>query len=282
MATNLPNRAQITYNSGPTILSNQTNTTLIDQYTMVLTKTALTDTISCRNNISYIVRIDNTGQGVLYNPTVTDNLGGIIETITPLSYVEGSANYYVNGDSVVGTTTVGESDVTFSIATPLQSGDNLIIVYTVSNDAGIIGDITNTATATANSSSATGPIITETATATVTVESCPNVSIFKSADKDVVTSGDTLTYTFTLINTGLVPAEGISFVDALPPEFTVTNVSYRVNGVTTPIAATDYTITAPNTITIPDQRSTLTLTVPAATTDGPGILTITITGTVAQ
>lgn len=285
MATNLPNRAQVTYtygNSQETALSNETNTTLLDEFTMEVTKTAIASGIRSGSNAAYILRIDNSGPGTLYNPTITDDLGNSsVNADPPLKYIEGSAKFYVNGDPAAGTASSSENQIVFSSGAALQPGDNLIVVYAASVDETQEGTITNTITAQANSGSASGALITDTATATITLTPYANISIFKTADKASVVSGDTLTYTFTLMNTGAQAADSISFVDALPSEFTVTSVSYTTNGTTTPIDSTDYSITTPNTLTIPDVGSSLVISVPAATTAGPGITTITVTGTVS-
>lgn len=285
MATNLPNRAQITYtygNAQETALSNETNTTLLDEFTMEVTKTPVASDIRSGSNASYILRIDNNGPGTLYNPTITDDLGdndGVANA--PLRYIDGSAKFYVNGDPATGTASSTANQVVFTSSAVLQPGDNLIVVYAASVDEARLGDITNTTTVQANSGSTSGALITDTATAVITLTPYANVSIFKTADKSSVVSGDTLTYTFTLMNTGAQAADSISFVDALPPEFTVTSVSYTANGTTTPIDSADYSITPPNTLTIPASGSSLVISVPAATVAGPGITTITVTGTVA-
>lgn len=285
MATNLPNRAQVTYtygNSQETALSNETNTTLLDEFTMEVTKTAVASGIRSGSNAAYILRIDNSGPGTLYNPTITDDLGNSsVNADSPLKYIDGSAKFYVNGDPAAGTASSSADQIVFTSGAALQPGDNLIVVYAASVDETQAGTITNTITAQANSGSASGALITDTATATITLTPYANVSIFKTADKASVVSGDTLTYTFTLMNTGAQAADSISFVDALPSEFTVTSVSYTTNGTTTPIDSTDYSITTPNTLTIPDVGSSLIISVPAATTEGPGITTITVTGTVS-
>lgn len=284
MPTNLPNIAQITYSyngNSDTVLSNQTNTTLIDEYTVSLTKTPVSDEVRAGDNAAYVLTMRNTGSGALYNPTITDDLGAA-GAASPLTYAEGSALFYINGAPSTGTAATGENGVVFTSAAILQPNDILTVVYRAATRETQAAAITNTATATANSGSATGAAINAAATATITPQAFANVSVFKSADKSSVISGDTLTYTFTLLNTGGEAAENIRLVDALPSEFTVNSVSYEVNGTTTQIPASDYAITAPNTLTVPTQTSTLTIGVPAATETGPGVTTITVTGTVTQ
>ncbi len=285
MATNLPNRAQISYSDNgmqATALSNQTNTSLIDQYTMEATKTAVTPAIVPGSAASYIVRIDNTGSGALYNPSVVDDLGDAASGSQPLIYVGGSAKFYLNGDPINGTAAPAGTNVTFSATTVLQPGDNLIIVYAATLDPSQSESVTNTITATANGGAAGGTAVTATAEATINPQPYANVAILKAADQDSVVSGDTLTYTFTLINSGTGPANNVVLTDILPSEFSVTSISYDIGS--GPVAATpdDYEVAAPtNTLTFPKGGSQITLNVPAASNNGPGTITIEVTGTIS-
>lgn len=285
MATNLPNIAQITYSyngNQDTVLSNQTNTALIDEYTVSLTKTPVSTEVRIGDNATYVLTMTNTGSGALYNPSITDDLGTGQGTTAPLSYKTGSALFYINGKEASGTAAATDNSVTFTSTAVLQPNDILTVVYEASTSAAQAEIITNTAEASANSGSSTGAAVSATASAQITPQAYANVSVFKSADKSSVVSGDALTYTFTLLNTGGIEAADIKLVDALPSEFTINSVSYEINGDVTQIPASEYTITAPNTLTLPSDTSTLTIEVPAATQAGPGVTTITVTGTVAQ
>ena len=277
MPTNLPNRASISYNGSGVVLSNQTNTTLIDQYTVELTKTPVVDTVIAGGDAVYVISLANTGAGALDGATLTDNLGG---TENQLSYVDGSAQFYMNGELVTGTATPDADGVVFGYADTIIPGDNLLVIYAASVGIAQTGTITNTVTADVPTAEQTQRIIVAQASATITITPVANVSIFKAASADTVQIGDTLTYTFTLMNTGSEAAENINFTDALPEQFNVTSVSYTVDGTETPIADTDYTIEAPNTLIIPADGSTLEIDIPAATEEGPGITTITVTGTI--
>lgn len=286
MATiNMPNQARLSYTFNGTtnnILSNTTNTERVDQYTMAVTKDAVSDSIPRGGNAAYVIRLENTGAGTLYNPTITDNLAPAADGgANQLSYIADSARFYVNGSEIAGNAAAGANNVTFTAAQPLAPGDNFIVVYSASADNAAAGTLTNTATATVNSGSAAGPQITAEDDAAVNLISTANVSILKSADKASVMSGDTLTYTFTLLNTGSAPTDAVTISDELPAEFSVQSVSYTTGGTTTPVEASDYSITAPNTLTIPAAASSLVIPVPAATADGPGITTVTVSGTIS-
>lgn len=275
MATNLPNRAQLTYDGSTIVLSNQTNTTLVDTNTMEITKKAVDMSVVAGADAVYVVRLENTGANSLTNISITDDLG-----MGALTYSDGTAQFYINGSSVTGTAVPGMENVVFSTAETLEPGDNFIVVYAASVGADQTEPITNTVTANATAAAPVSAAVTATADETINITAVPNVSVFKSADKDTVTSGDTLTYTFTLMNTGSAAAENVKFTDVLPAEFTVQTVSYNTGGQDIPITTADYTFQN-NTLTIPSETGTLTLTVPAATSDGPGITTITVAGTIA-
>ena len=278
MATNLPNRASISYNGSGVVLSNQTNTTLVDRYTVELTKTPVVDTVIAGGDAVYVISLKNTGAGELIGATLTDNLGG---AENQLSYVDQSAQFYLNGESVTGTAVPSADSVVFSYAGSIVPGDNMLVVYAASVSAAQTGTVTNTVTADVPTAEQAQRVIVAQASAVITITPVASVSIFKSASTDTVQIGDTLTYTFTLMNTGSEEATGISFTDALPEQFTVTEVSYTVEGTETPIPAADYTIEDPNTLIIPAEGSSLEITVPAATDEGPGITVITVTGTIS-
>lgn len=282
MATSLLNRAQISYTfngSAASAVSNQTNTTLVNQYTMLAAKTTLTPELRAGNNAAYTVRIENNGAGTLSNISAFDNMGMEAGTVyAPLTYVDGSAVFYLNGTAVSGTATVDTDGVNFVANTELAPGDNLLIFYLAELDTAATAPVSNTVTVTASTDATAAAVITGSDTATVTPVTFADVSIFKTADKDTVVDGDTLTYVFTLMNTGFDAAQAVTLTDAFPAEFTVTSISYTIDGVVTPIANTDYTITDPNTLTVPAAGSALTISVPAATEEGPGITTITVNG----
>lgn len=157
----------------------------------------------------------------------------------------------------------------------------MIVVYAATVAENAENPVVNTVTAQANSGTSTGEIITGTAEETINLSPFASVAFIKTADKETVVAGESLTYTFTLTNTGNTAVDSLVFTDALPPEFTVTSVTYTVDGVTTIISPEDYTITPPNTISIPSEESTVVIGVPASDAEGPGVAIITITGTVA-
>lgn len=276
MPINLPNRARITFNGSDVVLSNETNTTLINQFTINVTKTPVAPSAVQGGNAVYTLRMTNTGSGTLFAPTFTDDLGA-----GQLTYVVGSAQFFKNGNPIAGTATVNSpTELVFTTNETLDEDDNFIVVYAVTVGSAQTEDITNTVVGTARGGCESGCEATDSDDAEISIEYTANVSIFKYASEETVSCGDTLSYTFTLMNTGNEAAEDVIFIDTLPEQFTVTAVSYTADSVTTPIPASDYTIDAANTLTIPAENSAFSITVPAATSEGPGIIIITVTGTI--
>jgi len=286
MPTILNNRASAAYTyagagAPASAVSNTVSTTLLDEYAITSNKDALKETFRAGENLAYVVRATNTGLSSLYNITVTDDLGGLG---TPLSYIDESARAYIDGVNVpVQVSTSGDALV-LTAQGPLATGESAIFVYMVRVDEALDVDedtIVNTAAVTANGGSPTGPTITAdpTATATVTRESYAELSVLKAADQATVASGDTLTYTFTLTNTGSETAENVVLTDTFPQNFTVTGITVTTDGVTTVYPASDYTVDASNTLTLPN-ASGAPITVPAAADSGAGVTTVTVTGTV--
>ena len=113
---------------------------------------------------------------------------------------------------------------------------------------------------------------------TIEREDFAQIDIIKSVDKATVSSGDTLTYTFTIENSGNIPATNVVITDSLPEGFAITSIVSESEGVTTVYDATDYTVSADNTLTLP--VGTKTITVPARDESGNGIVTVTVTGVV--
>ena len=285
MATNLLNRAQISYSYGggeaSSAVSNQTSTTLLDRYTMLVTKTTLTPELRAGNNAAFVVYVENNGAAALSDITVEDDLGAALGGTPQLEYVDGSAAFYLNGSPVAGTAAASADGVTFSVTEQLDPGSNLIVMYLAKLSETADAPVTNTAVVTANTGAVPREPVTATASATVTPAAFANVTVFKSADRDTVVEGDTLVYTFTLMNTGFEAAEAVTLTDAFPAEFIVNSVSLYTGGTETPVDPADYAVTG-TTLTLPAAGSPLTISVPEATEEGPGITEITVTGTIGN
>ena len=126
--------------------------------------------------------------------------------------------------------------------------------------------LTNTQTITANGGSTTGPIVavTPNPSASVKLANYVSLDITKSANKASIYSGDTLVYTFQIINNGNETATNVSFSDVFPTGYTINSISLTTPDSPTPIIydpttyVTGTTLTIPN-LAIPVGTSTLTV-----------------------
>lgn len=288
MPTLLNNQASVQYDyagsqTPSTANSNTTTTTLLDEYSLLATKDALTGSFRPGENVAYVFRVVNNGRGDLYNVTVTDDMGGAPGGAAALTYLAGSARAYINcGAAVSLTPTTTGGSMQFTLPNPLTPGSCAVIVYMTRVNGALstaVNSITNTAAVSANGGSATGQVVNAVEpSATITREAFANLSIYKMADKANVVSGDALTYTFTLTNTGTEEANNVILTDDFPANFTVNTVSVTTNGVTVNYPASEYDVEN-NRITLPNATGTA-ISVPGSTNAGPGITTITIVGTV--
>ena len=251
------------------------------------TKTAVRSTYGQNDTITYIISIVNSGTTAFNNITLTDNLGAYAfdtTTVTPLTYVEGTVKYYVNG--VVQTApavTAGPPLVITGINIPAGGNATRIYEAEVNQYAPLATNATITNTAVISGGGVTPITVTE----TVTSENEPILIITKSVSPVPVTENGTLTYTFLIQNIGNAAADAATNVvvtDTFDP--ILTNLTATFNG-TAWTAGTNYTYdeTTGAFASVAGQ-----ITVPAATyaqdpTTGawivnPGVSTLVITGTV--
>ncbi len=283
MATTFYNTATLSYN-GVTTVSNTVTGEISDNLTV--TKTALTETYTAGALMTFTVNLVNAGATDLTALTVTDDLGTYTfegGSATPLTYAEGSAQYFVGGVPQAGPAVSAGPPLVFT-GVGVPAGGNASIVYqaTVNEFAPLdVGsEITNTVTVTGDALAAPAS-----AQATVAVENEPLLAIAKAVSPAAVTAGGTLTYTFTVTNTGNTAADAtdnVSVTDVFAPE--LSDITVTLDG--TPLSAgTGYTYSAGNFGTVPG-----VITVPAATyaqtaatgavTVTPGTSVLTVAGTV--
>lgn len=278
------NQATLSY-SGGTVNSNVTTGELIEA--LSATKTAVVDEYSQGSEITYIVNIINSG-GVSYTDlTVTDDLGGYAfntTTLQPLTYVDGSVKYFIDGVLQATPTVTAEDGL---VITPIRlPADSVVtIAYTASANefASPLGTgiVENTVTV---SGAGLTPV---TASETVTASSTPSLGISKSISPSTITENDPLTYTFVISNSGNASAtaeDNIVITDTFDPAFESVTVTY--NGTTW---------TSPENYTYDPSTGLFTtvagaITVPAATfeqnvstgewTVTPGTSVLTVTGNI--
>lgn len=208
------NQAQLTYRDTVTNSNVAVGETL---EVLSISKTALVDTYTQGDSVTYIISLINSGVTDLGGITLTDNLGayefGTI-TLVPLSYIEGSLRYYTNGVLQPSLTVDTENGLTISDVTVPANGTAMLIYETnVNGFAPLPADSTIINTVTASGAGLT-PI---SASEVITSVSAPRLSITKSISPVPVAENGFVTYTFLIQNTGNTPvvATDNSFVTDL-------------------------------------------------------------------
>ena len=225
------------------------------------TKTAVRNTYGQSGTVTYIVSIVNSGTTPITGISVTDNLGEYTfgtTTLVPLTYIDGTVKYYVNGVTVVYEAAVNEF-------APLDT------TSVINNTAIVAG---------------TG-ITPITAEEEITVESTPVLTITKSVSPVPVTENGTLTYTFLIQNSGNVAADastGVVVTDVFDPVLSNISVMFNQTAWSSP---SNYSY---NETTGAFATNSGQITVPAATFTrdevtgvwniSPGISTLVVTGTI--
>lgn len=232
------NRAQLAY--GDTITNSNT---AIGEILEVLsaTKTAVRTVYGQNDSVTYTVSIVNAGTVPYTGLTLTDNLGAYpfgITTLTPLTYINGTVRYYVNGVLQLAPTTVAGPPLVISGLT-VPAGGNAIIIYEAQVNQ--FAPLEETDSITNEAVISGGGITPITVTETVSPESEPILTITKSVSPVPVTENGTLTYTFIIQNSGNAPAVATTDVvltDDFNPILTSLTVSF--NGIPW-VEGTNYT-----------------------------------------
>lgn len=123
------------------------------------------------------------------------------------------------------------------------------------------------------------PLITQTAssnTVTTTINSAI-LATTKSADKSIISVGDTITYTTAITNTGNTPATNITFTSAIPSNTTFIPNSVTINGVQQLGARPALGVTIPNiapgeTVTVTFQVTVISVPPSSSIMDNDTIL----------
>ena len=252
-----------------------------------MTKTAVSANYNAGGNVTYVISIVNSGATPYAGLTLTDNLGAYpfgTETLTPLTYVDGSIRYFVNGTpQPAPTVTAGPPLSVTGIAVPANG--NVTLVYEADvNGFAPLGEQDSIVNEAILSGGGITPI---TATETVTPDGAPLLSISKSVSPTVVVENGQITYTFIVQNQGNTPAvatDNVIITDTFNP--ILSDLTVTVNGA--PIAeTTGYTY---NEATGEFATVAGVITVDAATyaqdaATGtviitPGVTVVTVTGTV--
>ncbi len=259
----ITNQAQVSFSyEGSSVtrtnVSNIVNSTVKDEYSILVEKTATTDCFRAGDVITYIVHVTNNGCGCLSGFTVTDNLGG--EDYA--TFVEGSARIFIGGSmrTIVPTEV---SPLTFEFSDRLDRDAEFILEYNVFVNENIsveVNEITNEVTVhgyacgcgcNRNKACVEG-------TATYTISKCEyaEVLITKAVSNDNVCCGEELDYIITLTNTGSVDATNVVVTDLLPTSFTVMEIHSENNGVHYKYDESEYDVSDANLLTLPNETGT--------------------------
>lgn len=198
------NQATLSYNN-ITTNSNVVTGQLLE--VLSATKTALVDTYSAQDVVTYVVSIRNSGTTALTDLTVTDDLGAYSfggQTLYPLDYLPGSVRSFINGVLQPAPDATAEPPLVIS-GINIPAGGNAVLVYEVRvNQYAPLrqgSTISNTATITG-----CGVSTAVEACETITAESQPRLTISKSLCPAAIAENGQLTYTFVIQNSGSQPA----------------------------------------------------------------------------
>ena len=279
------NQATLTYN-GSSTNSNIAYGEILE--ILAATKTAVEGSYTPGELVTYVVALRNTGTAAIAGLTVTDDLGGYpfgAGTVYPLTYAEGSAALFVGGvPQPAPAVTAGPPLVITGINIP--AGGDVVLVYQARAntfaDPSADGSIVNTVTVTGDGLSA--PV---TATETVTAAAEPALTITKSISPTQVVDNDRVTYTFVIQNSGneaVVATDNAAITDTFNPILTALAVTFEGVSWTQGVQynyneATGLFATVPGQILVPAAAYTQD-PVTGAYTVTPGVVTLTVTGTI--
>lgn len=276
------NQATLSHN-GNVSNSNITTGELLE--VLSVSKTAVDGEYWLNDVNTYVISILNSGSASYANLTVTDDLGAYTYGTgvrVPLTYIEDSVLYYINGVLQPDPSVVNASPLTITgISVP--SGGNATIVYAArANSFAPLeegSEITNTVTVAGCGNSAE-------AQETVTARTEAELTISKSLSPTVIAENGRLTYTFVIQNYGNTPVvatDDTVITDTFDPILSDLDVTFNGEQWTAGInysynAATGLFATAPNQITVP--AATYAQDASGAWVIQPGVSVLTVSGTV--
>ncbi|MCM1055708.1 MAG: hypothetical protein NC394_09325 [Bacteroides sp.] len=278
------NKATLTYSNGSTD-SNIVTGELAE--VLSASKTALDSDYDANCPVTYAVSIVNSGANAFTGISMTDDLGEYTfntGALTPLTYVDGSLKYFVNGALQPTPTVTDDSPLTVTGITVPANGNVLLVYKAYANRYAPLGtgaSVTNTATV--SGTALPNDIV---ASATLDHAAVPDLSISKTLSPETVTENSNITYTFVIQNRGSEAADAADnavITDTFNP--VLSNITATLNGA--PMTeGTDYTY---NTATGDFRTVAGKVTVPAADfaadetgawNTTPGVTVLKITGTI--
>ena len=278
------NYATLSYR-GITTVSNLVTGEVVEA--LHVTKTAVTDQYTRSGHVTFVLSIVNSGAAEVSGLTLSDDLGTCTAdavTVTPLTYGEGSAKYYVNGVlQPMPTVTAGPPLQITGIAVP--GGGSVILVYDAATNeyAPLVCGESIVNTATLSGGTLSEPLL---ASAEVTPDCGANLSISKFISPSVVPEDGHLTYTFVVANYGSTPteaADNVMIADTFDPA--LGGISVTLDGEALPTGRYAYTPTTgafstlPGAVTVPGAVSVRDANTGVWTTT-PGTATLIVSGTI--
>ena len=277
------NTATLSYNG---IVTNSNIAVGNLQEVLTAEKTAVSSGYAAGDEVTYIVTLFNSGGTALSGLTLTDDLGEYTlgaQQPVPLTYVDGSLRYYLNGvEQTAPTVAAGLPLVISGIDIPAGGTAMLVYLAEVNGYAPpAAGDsIINVATVSG------GGISDVNASATLPAADEVQLNISKFITPATVTDNQQVTYSFIVQNggnTATSAADAVVISDTFNP--LLSNIAVTLNG-TALTVNTDYTYDA-----VTGEFATVAgvITVPAATyvqdanglwVSSPGVAELVITGTV--
>lgn len=284
--TQFTNQAHLSYNDS-VINSNVAVGEILE--VLSATKTAVTCEYSRDDKVTYIINIINSGNKALNGITITDNLGAysfFSSTLYPLTFLECSVQFFINGILQADPQTQADPPFTFSgICIPAKSNATIIYEAKVNKFAPAC-----TSGYIANEATITGPCIINPIIIDETIypEKAADLTITKFIDPVPVTENGRLTYTFIIQNFGNTDADAddnVTLRDVFDPK--LSNIAVKFNG-TAWCQGTNFNYNASTGVleTVPGE-----ITVPAATCTqdpntgvwsvNPGVSELVVSGSIA-
>lgn len=278
------NRAMLSYNGGTTASNTVTGELL---GALSVTKTALAGSYAAGDTVTYAISLINSGDSDITDLTLTDDLGAFSTegvSVTPLTYIAGSAALFEDGVPMgAPSVTAGDTLVFSGITVPAEGNALIIYEAEINRFAPLETGSSITNTATAESPDVGSPVR---GSETLGVSNEPELSVTKAMSPLTVMENGSLTYTFTIENSGCTAAGAdaeLVLSDAFSP--ILSGLSVKLDGA--PLSApTGYTY---DELTGEFATVSGVITVPAAVfthnADGsvgvtPGSASLTVSGTV--
>ncbi len=204
MAT-FTNQATLSYGEN-TINSNITVGEIV--YDISISKSTTASCYSFGDEITFVVSVVNNSSESSACLSVTDDLGGYTfdyTTLIPLSYIDGSVLYYINGVLQASPTVTLTDVVTFDNLS-LSADASAMLIYSVKVNEFAPLESASTITATSTAVDCTSALEVS-ADVSISVCEVADLLISKCLSPTTVSENEVITYTFTIQNTGNVDAD---------------------------------------------------------------------------